>query len=287
MTAVDIAEIVGATVAVVTLAGPLQSLFRRTLGRRWDLYTRLHQLGAGAQLNFFIAVIGEPPALRDTVEVDIPDPAEAQGPADDPQSVKRRFLRSTFVDPLFYVVTISDEDEAVLGFSITTRRRRFAPTFYVPRPPSFGHRVTGRLPFVPNQKYWLVRFRLGRTTFAQAASNLQGTPRVHSSYGARVWSYSEAWYLGNPGQDLTYVFTNSSASPVGGFPKGLEPVPDWGDQHAAVETARGGESTLKPWVTAIRTTTQVDTVTVVSAPLQIERWPGAFGPNDDEVGQLP
>jgi hypothetical protein len=186
MSAVETAEIVGAAVAVITLAGPVQSFFRRTLGRKWDLYTRLYRLGAGAQLDFFIAVIGEPPALRDTVEVDIRYSSTARALEDDPPSAKQRFLRSTFVDPLFYVVTISDEDEAVLGFSITTRRRRFTPTFYAPRAPSFRRRVVGRLPFVPLESYWLVRFRLGRTTFSKAASNLEGTPRIHSSIGGRA-----------------------------------------------------------------------------------------------------
>ncbi|MBV8940120.1 MAG: hypothetical protein JO240_00140 [Solirubrobacterales bacterium] len=285
MSAVETAEIVGAAVAVITLAGPVQNLFRRTLGRKWDLYERLYRLGAGAQLNFFIAVIGEPPALGDTVEVDMPDSGAAGAPDGDP-SVKRRFLRSTFVDPLFYLVTISDEDEAVLGFSITTRRRRFAPTFYAPRAPSFRRRIAGRLPF-GRQSYWLVRFRLGRTNFARAASNLEGTPRIQSSSGARVWLDSEAWYLGSRGHDLTYVFTNTSASPVGGLPEGLEPVPEWEDQEAAIQTDSNCECTFKPWVAAIRTTTQIDTVTVVSSPLQLERWPGAFGPHDDEVRQLP
>jgi hypothetical protein len=287
MSVAETAEIIGAAVAVLALWGPVQSFFRRTLGRRWDLYRRLYRLGAGAQLDFFIAVIGEPPALRDTVEVDMPYSPRARALGGDAPSVKQRFHRSTFVDPLFYVVTISDEDEAVLGFSITTRRRRFAPTFYAPRAPSFRRRVVGRLPFVPRQSFWLVRFRLGRTTFSQAAAHVDGTPRIQSSSGGRVWSYSEAWYLGSRGHNLTYVFTNTSASPVGGLPEGLKPVPDWEDQGAAVETDRSGESMFQSWVTTIRTTTQIDTVTVVSPPLQIERWPGAFGPNDDEVRQLP
>ena len=93
--------------------------------------------------------------------------------------------------------------------------------------------------------------------------------------------------MGSPGHNLTYVFTNTSASPVGGLPEGLKPVAHWEAQGAAVETDRSGEATFKPWVAAIRTTTQIDTVTVISPPLQIERWPGAFGPNDDEVRQLP
>lgn len=136
MSAVDIATIVAALVGVIAVLGPLQGFLRRTVGRRWDLYRRLHRLGAGAQLNFFVAVLGEPPALRDTVHAKIPDWSAMGDDDEEPPLVRRGFVRSTFVDPLVYLVAISDEDEAVLGFSITTRHRRFAPTFYAPRAPS-------------------------------------------------------------------------------------------------------------------------------------------------------
>jgi hypothetical protein len=141
MSATDFATIVAALVGVIAVLGPVQAFVRRTLGRRWDVYGRLYRLGAGAQLSFFVSVIGEPPALRDTIEIEMPDWALVSDDQADPPTQMRSFVRSTFVDPLFYLVTISDDDEAVLGFSITTRRRRFAPMFYAPRAPDWRDRV--------------------------------------------------------------------------------------------------------------------------------------------------
>lgn len=287
MSIVDLATVVAAVVAIIAVVGPVQAFLKRTVGRKRDLYRRLHRLGAGAQLSFFTSVIGEPPALRDSIDMEMPDWSAASDEEQEPPSVAQRFVRSTFVDPLFYLVAITDDEDTVLGFSVTTRRRRFAPTFYAPRAPSFRDRLIERVTLGRRKAYRLVRFRLGRTTFAGAAPLDWGIPIVQANFGARTWSYSEAWYLGNPGHYLTYVFTNGSASSVGGIPRGLRAT-DWEDQDPAVATDRSGEPVLQSWVESVRSKTRVNTVTVVSFPLELERWPGeTFGPHGDEVRLLP
>jgi hypothetical protein len=119
----------------------------------------------------------------------------------------------------------------------TTRRRRFAPTFYAPRTPSWRDRVLIRLTLARRKTSWLVRFRLGQTTFADAAPKFGGIPRIQS--------YSEAWYLGNQGHYLTYVFTNGSASSVRGVPEGLK-LTDWDAQNTALNIDESGECTFRP-----------------------------------------
>lgn len=290
MTAVDIATIVVAVIAVSGLVVPAQILFRRTVGRKWDLYTRLRRLGVGAQLNFFVSVIGEPPALRQTITMDMPDWSASPLDGDDPPMILTSFLRSTFVDPLFYLVTISDTDETVVGFSLTTRRRRFAPTFYVPRSPIARRRVVARLRPSDPSAYWLARIRLGRSTFADASPPKAGVPQIQIVDGAHVRYYSEAWSFGNPGYYLTYVFTNSSASGVGRFAAEMRPI-EWSDQQDVLLSDgagnflvdQGGEYQLQPWIAMIRGHARVNTVTVLGEPLTIERWPGTFGPHGDEV----
>ncbi|MDQ3631725.1 MAG: hypothetical protein M3417_10750 [Actinomycetota bacterium] len=287
MSIVDLATVVAAVVAVIAVIGPVQGFLKRTVGRKRDLYRRLHRLGAGAQLSFFTSVIGEPPALRDSIDMDMPDWAAASDEEQEPPLVVQRFVRLTFVDPLFYLVAIADDDDAVLGFSITTRRRRFAPTFYAPRAPLFRDRLVEGITLGRRKAHWLVRFQLGRTTFADAAPRDWGIPQVQAFLGARTWSYSEAWYLGNPGHYLTYVFTSGSASPVGGIPRGLRPT-DWNDQDPAVATDQSGEPMLQSWVESVRSKTRVNTVTVIKSPLELERWPGeTLGPHGDEVRLLP
>ncbi len=63
----DSASLVGAAAALLVLAGAARAWYRRTLGRRRDRYGRLARLGTRAQLSFFEAVLGEPPAMRATI----------------------------------------------------------------------------------------------------------------------------------------------------------------------------------------------------------------------------
>jgi hypothetical protein len=129
--------------------------------------------------------------------------------------------------------------------------------------------------------------RLGRTTFADAAAKDWGVPQIQAFLGARTWAYSEAWYLGNPGHYLTYVFSNISASPIGGCPDGIEKT-DWDDQESAFETDSNGAPQFRPWAVAIHERTRINTVSVISSALSIDHWPGgAFGPHGDEVRLLP
>src|SRR4051794_39818828 len=63
-----VGELLTALLAAIALAGLIRSIYRKTLGRRRDRYSRLRRLGTNAQLSFFEAVLGEPPAMRRTVE---------------------------------------------------------------------------------------------------------------------------------------------------------------------------------------------------------------------------
>jgi hypothetical protein len=60
-------ELVGAIVAGFTLAGGARAWYRRTVGRRRSAYRALQRLGTHAQLSFFTAVLGEPPAISRSI----------------------------------------------------------------------------------------------------------------------------------------------------------------------------------------------------------------------------
>src|SRR5687768_16116817 len=64
-------EILTAVLAAIAIAGILRSVYRRTVGRRRDRYGRLRRLGTMAQVSFFSSVLGEPPAMRRTVDADV------------------------------------------------------------------------------------------------------------------------------------------------------------------------------------------------------------------------
>jgi hypothetical protein len=153
--ATAVAGLLGGAVALLGLAAALRGWYRRTPGRRRDRYERLARLGTGAQLSFFISVLGEPPAIRTTIEKkvrkfvprdeaadDVGETDDAATPPQDEEDlggefvvVPEAFTECFFIDRDYYVQTISDADETVLAFSVTTRKGRFAPTFtMLPRP---------------------------------------------------------------------------------------------------------------------------------------------------------
>ena len=63
----DGSAIIGAVVAAIALSAAIRDIYLRTLGRRRDRYRRLRRLGTEAQLDFFAAVLWEPPEIRRTV----------------------------------------------------------------------------------------------------------------------------------------------------------------------------------------------------------------------------
>jgi hypothetical protein len=63
-----VGEIGAAILAVLALFAGARGIYRRTLGRKRDRYARLKRLGTNAQVAFFSSVLGEPPAMRRTIE---------------------------------------------------------------------------------------------------------------------------------------------------------------------------------------------------------------------------
>jgi len=202
------AALLGSFAGLLAIGGVTRAWWRRTLGRRADRYARLARLGTGAHLSFFAAVLGEPPAMRNsTIKDDYVDWVSSEDPDFDPsienqtRLVARRFEVSTFIDRDYYVQAITDDDETVLAFSVTTRSPRFQPVYQVHRPPGLIERWRWRkrfgAPFRP-----LVKLKLGRTTFADLdprdPEQFAG-PHFLISMGAHNHAYSEMTYKGNPG----------------------------------------------------------------------------------------
>jgi hypothetical protein len=202
LTLVNVAGIVGGIAAFVGLWRYVAGVFRRTVGRRRDAYRRLARLGTGAQLAFFTSVLGEPPAIRQTItrEEDVPQEFGSG-------KVDVRYVESFYVDRDYFVQTITNEDQTVEAFSVTSRSRRFRPTMWLPVRVRLRDRLFRRLP-----RGWrpLMIVKLGRTRFVDAAPDW--TPSsVRAWVGARAWRYTEAYYFGNPGNYQTYVLVHSNA----------------------------------------------------------------------------
>lgn len=288
----DVAAVVAAVIAVAGFLGPVRAYYNRTIGRRVDLYRRLERLGVGAHQSFFETVLGEAPAIRRSITRELPDYSELTDDESEPPLLEHVFTDALWVDPLFYAQTVADKEGTVLGFSITTRKRRFAPRLAVPRPVPMLAWLLGRPTRERRQLSALAHVQLGRTRFSDVVLTEWGLPSVRCVIGARTYAYSEAWYFGNPGHYSTYVCTASTASQVGGYPEDLEPI-DWPENRddpdeGYAPTGEDEDPILAPWIEAVRQSAVVTTWSVLQFPLSPENWPPEnFGPHGDEVRTLP
>jgi len=200
---VDAGGIFAAILGAIAVAGLLRGLWRKTLGRRRDRYARLRRLGTNAQLAYFTSVLGEPPAMRRTFESEISRFDEYGRWVPD----SKTFIEVVYIDRDFYVQALTDVDETVHAYSVTTRSKHFRPSF---RPPGgFAverHLVLRRLGL--HYRYERNRgIKLGKTRFAELM-----TPNQAASWvGAHNAHYFEAVYLGNPGLYQTFVYSINDA----------------------------------------------------------------------------
>lgn len=159
----------------VTIALAAYSYWRRTLGRRRALAERLLTLAPTMQIDYFIEQLGTP-AFRST-----------KGERED----------LVWVHPDAFIRAVAEEGTVVV-YAITTRTKRFAPTFMR------AHTVS--------QDGQRLEVQLGRSRF----SDLPYLPdRIVGAVGARRWGYSEFRYFGNPGGYQTYAYALNQA---GWFP---------------------------------------------------------------------
>jgi hypothetical protein len=297
------ASLVGALAALLALSAAVRAAYVKTIGRQRDRYRRLGRLGVGAQLSFFVSVLGEPPAIRRTVwqdryrmVVSETDPRfDAQlapsGVGSHDVYERRSFTESIFIDRDYYVQTISDPDESVLAYSVTARSPRFHPTYRVPFRPSLRERRRLKKRF--NYTYEpLIELSLGRTRFSELdpsdPDHFAG-PHLQISVGAHNWRYSEHRGLGNPGYYQTVVVTASDAA----VPASVGNYASAQNEIGSSEWPNANSPELQPqWATLtvtqqFRRDTVITTYTAISMNLWAENYPSTFGPHINDVRMLP
>lgn len=234
-------------------------------------------------------------------EEDEDDHAEL-GDGSDAQSERSEYVEAIvpttygeyfFIDRDYYVQAVCDEDDTVLAFSVTTRAKRFNPTFGGDE--SLQRRARRRFKKLTGRRWEpLFHAQLGRTRFSDLELGDWGVPEVRAVCGARTYSYSEAYYFGNPGHYQHFVFTASSAAHHGSigpiWELGLKASENgWLDgfgMSAIVDGSALG-SELGGLVQAVRRDTVITTYSVVGPHLGLKNLPTNFGPHGDEVRTLP
>jgi len=190
---VDTATIAGGVVAALAIASSVRRTYLQTLGRRRDHYRRLNGLTLLAQLSHFEYKLGTPPTMRKV------EPYSGQW--------NDGYTECLFTDRDYTVQTVSDRNDSVILYSITTRSSRFAPKLRPPAnlgPPPPAHLLRR------NRRPPLLQVRLGRTRLSELRS--PGTWHGNASGSGREFHYSETQNHGVRGYYNHYVFTASSRS---------------------------------------------------------------------------
>lgn len=131
---------------------------------------RLVKLANEVQVNYFIKILGDPVFIN--------------------YAKDRTQKEYIFVDKRFYLQAVTNSDDKVLAYSVTTRLKDFNPKVWA----------------VPNEQKTPVV--LGRTSLEELASINYGGPRkCYGFIGNTTPSfYFEEYYYGNPGNYQTYLF---------------------------------------------------------------------------------
>lgn len=263
----EFGELVGAIVAAIALARTAQSIYTKTIGRRQRDRMRLRRLGTNAQLSYFTSVLGEPPALSRTL------------PAPYPTSTKEH----VFISKDYFVHAVTDTDETVLCYSVTSRSKRFHPRLISP---GFTGTEPGRLRRLLRTQGWMKRLfdvQLCKTPF----KHLDRPRRVCANVAARRYSYWEEHWLGNPGHYQRYIFSVNDIAPTKGAMSPLVELSNRGNFTGKEEFDFDEESDAKlndPLLNEFRAETSPNTYTVIGPHLETASFP--FGPDQDRVRTL-
>ncbi len=184
--------------------------------------------------------------------------------------------------------SISDDDDTVLSFSVTTRSKRFRPTFEVPAGMSWRKRRRW-LRHVGERFRPLFRVQLGGTRLADIDPDRDAGRRFKVDLGARYFCYSEFHYFGNPGYYQTFVFTAGGAgirASIGDIPSVIQEIGgnEWPDPDGNLNEVAWQDM---PATQQFRHDTVITTYTVIGPGLWEANYPSRFGPHGDEVRTLP
>lgn len=109
--------------------------------------------------------------------------------------VEEAIIECFFIDRDYYIQAVCDPDESVVAFSVTTRSKRFAPTFLFP--PMRGFLARRRFKKKSGQAFeHYFKVKLGHTRFADLPSG--SSPKRKAESGARTYSYPRPTGMATP-----------------------------------------------------------------------------------------
>lgn len=317
-------SISGVLLALLGVIAVLRGWYRRTVGRRQENYRRLARLGTNAQLSFFSAVLGDPPAFRRTLIGSITTLPEEAGTRTANAAYMARialFYRQFAEMGVGADEEGSDAEQSELSQeeqlqlvrtpvelieAIWVDRDYYVQTLADGDETVLAFSVTtrsarflpiftwppersllSRIPAVRNRDVNAGEFRLFRAQLGRTRFASLGEPQgLSASVGARRYHYVEAFWFGNPGAYQYFIFSSNEAG-AGGWPDMRRLFPEGGGilrQGLWGEEEQGAAASS---LEAVREEAVVNTYTVIGPRFQLEDYPLSFGVDADEVRVLP
>jgi len=212
----------------------IANYYSETLGEKRALLNSISQLSGGVNIKHFDTILGSPVFKNVRQE---------------------KFLEYIYVNKYFYIQAVTDQNEKVIFYSVTTREKDFNPEI------PFGDwdEETGKQANVI----------LGETTFTE----LNDTPEIYANFrGAHNHFYTEGYWTGNPGGYRSYFFSLNESGYENQSSPFMKNVP------YVVSTSSifvGQESITDPDLTSFRNESVINTFTVTAPMVRI-----------DEIGQI-
>ncbi len=229
---------------MLTLFDGGQKLYRyyiETIKYKENLNTRISSLSAGLDIDYFTEMIDFRPAFKNQYD---------------------NYQEYIYVHELFYIQAITDQNNKVLMYSVTTRDYSFNPKLVLDEMSQ------------DNKKFVVI---LGQSTFGDVEDYLPES--ISAGYGARRAWYHEKYYFGNPGLYQNYIIAYNDAG-VGSIEDFTILSFDTLDQYNRTEAS------ISPDIKKIRNHIIVNTYSIGNQ-LGIDGFSAfQFGPDLDQVRLL-
>lgn len=209
--------------------------FMKTFLKKHILKKKISKLAVSTTINYFVETFGSP------IFVNL-------------RSSTKQYV---FISEYCYVDAITDMNDKVRLFSVTTKYKNFNPVI-----------ILG--PYTSDKKS--VKIKLGKSRFIDLEKLGWAEGKVYSGCGNRRAFYVEEYYFGNPGYYLTYALSANQAGPEG--------------VNASAETLNLGASVSSdPRIQSLRKNSIINTYTISSDPLTDEdiNVPTGLGVDYDQI----
>lgn len=178
----------------------LTNIYKTKVIEKQILYGKLNSLAPGLQIDYYTQILGVPAIIKRNND-----------------KTQKEYI---YVNKYFYVQAITRDDGYVLSYAITTRDRKFKPTFKAhgytdsfnrEKFEMLSNKETDTANDTRNFKNSIIKGKgitLNKTTFAEVVTqnNLLDSKVMCKAYiGAHRFNYSEEIYLANPGNYQTMI----------------------------------------------------------------------------------